>query len=115
MCLRNAVASRIYGSPKIHEPNWHLRPIVSFINSSLYNLFKFVVKIQAPLLNSNSLSIKNSFDLVDRISYFKINNNELMLSFDVKSLFTKIPVHVVKSVVFNPLKYDSTLDFRCKF
>ena len=39
-----------------------------------------------------------------------------MLSFDVVSLFTNIPVYVSKSMTFNRLKYDgtSTLEIRCK-
>ena len=70
-----------------------------------------MAKILTPLINSNNLSIKNSFELIDRISNFKINDNDLMLSFDVVSLFTKIPVHIAKSV---RLKCDSELKFRCK-
>ena len=54
----DAIAPRIYGLPKIHKPNWRLRPIVSFINSPLYNLSKFVTKILTPSINSNNLSIK---------------------------------------------------------
>ena len=37
-----------------------------------------------------------------------------MLSFDVASLFIKIPVHVAKSVIFERLKCDSELKIRCK-
>ena len=110
----DAVAPRIYGLPKIHKPDWPLRLIVSFINSLLYNLSKFVAKILTPLINSNNLLIKNSFELIDRISNFKINHNDLMLSFDIVSLFTKIPVHIAKSVIFDRLKCDSELKIRCK-
>ena len=42
----------------------------------------------------------------------KINDNELLLSFDVISLFTKITVYVGKSEIFNCLKYDSTVVFK---
>ena len=45
-------------------------------------------------MNSNNSFLKISFDLVDRISDFEINYNELMLSFDVVSFFTKTPVYV---------------------
>ena len=45
----DAIAPRIYGLPKIHKPDWPLRPIVSFINSPLYNLSKFMAKILTPL------------------------------------------------------------------
>ena len=37
-----------------------------------------------------------------------------MLSFDVVSLFTKIPLHIAKSVIFDRLKCDSDLKIRCK-
>ena len=37
-----------------------------------------------------------------------------MLSFDVVSVFTKIPVHIAKSVIFDCLKHDSELKIRCK-
>ena len=37
-----------------------------------------------------------------------------MLSFDVVSLFTKIPVHIAKSIIFDPLKCHSKLKIRCK-
>ena len=73
-----------------------------------------MAKILTRLINSNNLSIKNSFELVDRISNFKINDNDLMLSFDVVSLFTKIPLHMAKSVLFDRLKCDSELKIRCK-
>ena len=112
----DGIAPRIYGLPKIHKPDWPLRPIVSFINLPLYNLSKFVAKILTLLINSNNLSIKNSFELIDRISNFKINDNNLMLLFDVVSLFTntKIPAHIAKSVIFDRLKCDSELKIRCK-
>ena len=58
--------------------DWSLQAIVSFINSLFYNFSKFVAKILIPSVNSNNLSIKNSFDLVDRISNFKINENDFI-------------------------------------
>ena len=72
------------------------------------------LKYLTPLINSNNLSIKNSFELIDRISNFKINDNDLMLSFDAVSLFTKIPVHIAESVIFDRLKCDSELKIRCE-
>ena len=73
-----------------------------------------MAKILTPLINSNNLSIKNLFELIDRISNFKINDNNLMLSFDVVSLFTKILVHIAKSVIFDHLKCDSKFKIRHK-
>ena len=73
----DAIVPCIYGLPKIHKPDWPLQPIVSFINSPLYNLSKFVAKILTPLVNFNNSSIKNSFKWIDRISNSKINDNKV--------------------------------------
>ena len=37
-----------------------------------------------------------------------------MVTFDVVSLFTEIPVHVAKSIIFDRLKCDSKLEISCK-
>ena len=73
-----------------------------------------MAEILTPLVNSNNLSIKNLFELIDRKSNFKINGNDLMLFFDVVCFFNKIPVHIAKSVSFHRLKCDSELEIRCK-
>ena len=105
MLLRHA--NGWHGLPKIHKPDWPLRPFVLFINSPLYNLSKFVAKILTTLINSNNLSIKNSFELVDRISNFKINET-IGCFLSMLSLFTKIPVHIAKLVIFDRLSGSQT-------
>ena len=92
----DAIAPRIYGLPKIHKLNCPLRPIVSFINSPLYNLSKFYAKIMEPLVNQNNLSLKNSFEFVEKIANLNISNDDFMGSFDVVSLFTKVPVELAE-------------------
>ena len=44
---------KIYGLPKIHKQNRPLRPIVSSINSSTYNLAKMIIKILNPLVGKS--------------------------------------------------------------
>ena len=39
---------RFYGLPKVHKNGCPLRPIVSFISTPTYNLFKHVAKILRP-------------------------------------------------------------------
>ena len=100
----DATAPCLYGLPKIHKSNIPLRPIVSFINSPLYNLSKFLAGILSPLVGLNSCSVKNSYEFVEIISGITLSSNECLVSFDVVSLFTKIPVNTARYVVLNLLK-----------
>ena len=106
------MAPRVYGLPKIHKTGFPFRPIVSFINSPLYNLSKFIAVLLTPLVGANGFTVKNSYEFVEQLKYLTISHDECMVSFDVISLFTKIPVDVAKTVVLERLKKDDTLDDR---
>ena len=80
----------LYGLPKVHKgPTLPLRPILAAYNLPNYKLAKYLVSLLSHL-TTNSYSIKNSFDFSKFIS--KQNPNSYLVSFDVESLFTNIPV-----------------------
>ena len=56
--------------------------------------------------------MKNSYEFVEQLKNLTINHHECMVSFDVISLFTKIPVDLAKTVVLERLKMNGTLDDR---
>ena len=77
---------------KTHKPNNPLRPIISSVGSVHYSLSKYLVKLLSPLLGTISNShIKNNSDFIDKIKSISTNNS-CLVSFDVVSLFTKVPV-----------------------
>ena len=84
-----ATASRMYGLPKTHKPQTPLRPIISAIGSYNYNLSKFLVTILQPISKS-SYCIKDSFTFAREIKDLPLF--PFMCSFDVKSLFTNVPL-----------------------
>ena len=47
----------MYGLPKIHKPNNHLRLIISSVNSVTYSLSKYVASLLKPLLDTISGSL----------------------------------------------------------
>ena len=87
------ITLRIYGLPKIHKEGISLRPIVNTIGSPTYDLVKFIAKRLGPLFGHTDSFIKYSRDFVELISEERINTNDIMVSFDVVSLFTKIPLN----------------------
>ena len=108
----DSIAPRFYGLPKIHKTGFPFRPIVSFINSPIYNLSKFIAVLLTPLVGANGFNVKNFYEFAEQLISLTINHDDCMVSFDVISLFTKIPVDVAKIVVLERLKKDDTFDYR---
>ena len=50
--------------PKFTKKGIPMRPIVSFINSPLYNLSKFLCELLSPLVGSTKFTVKNSYEFV---------------------------------------------------
>ena len=46
----DSCASPLYGLPKVYKKDFPMKPIVSFINSPLYNLCKYLSKLLSPLV-----------------------------------------------------------------
>ena len=88
----DATPPAICGSIKHHKEGNSLRPIVSSIGSMLYNTSKFLTDILTPLQNHNGFSVPNSSKFAGEISNIDIRENKIMLSFDVISPFTAIPM-----------------------
>lgn len=92
----------IYGLLKIYKQGVPLRPIVNTIGSPTYELAKYVAKILKPLVGNTDSFIKDSNDFVKLIKNERVDKDDILVSFDVVSLFTKIPldefVHVIKVV-----------------
>ncbi|CAH8658977.1 unnamed protein product [Schistosoma guineensis] len=90
------VLPRFYGRPKIHRPNIPLRPVVALPGTPTYNLSKEISPILRHLVDSANHSVKSPTQFLDQIKDIQINNDELMISFDVTALFTSIEPQLAK-------------------
>ena len=95
----------IYGLPKIHKENMPLRPIVSTYNSVNYKLSSWISQKLTPCLNKISNShIVNTVDFINKLNNENLNN-KTMVSFDVDSLFTSVPVQECIDLLSNELPH----------
>ena len=90
---------RIYGLPKGHKPEVLLRPIVSCIGSPSYRLSRFITSLISPLGGKMSTHVKNSRHFLEAVKGVRVTEDELLVSFDVSSLFTNVPIDEAVQVI----------------
>ncbi|XP_036317378.1 uncharacterized protein LOC118732355 [Rhagoletis pomonella] len=98
-----AAAPRLYGLPKIHKPQVPLRPIASSVKVPCYKLSKYVGEILKPLI-SERYNVKNAFNLKERLTNISVCDEDVLVSFDVISLFTNIPTMLATKIIM--IKWD---------
>ena len=86
------VCPKFYGLPKIHKPDVPLRPIVASQSSPTYNLAKYLAEILKPIVGNSEHHVVNSKEFITKIEQTKLDEEEILVSFDVVCLFTNVPM-----------------------
>lgn len=79
----------------MHKENIPFRIIVSSINTSLHRLAVYLQRIITAAIPKAKSHVENSYDLVNILSDVSMINNEILVSLDVTSLFTNVPLELV--------------------
>jgi len=83
---------KAYGLPKIHKKNIPYRIIVSSVGTALCPLGTFLHESISKNIPTPANHIHNSFDLYKSLSNLKIPESYSLISLDVVSLFTNVPL-----------------------
>ena len=75
-----------------------MRPIASFVNSPTYAISDYLARILSPVVGNTNYTVKNSCEFADFRRDKTPNACEELVSFDVVSLFTKIPVDLAVKI-----------------
>ena len=99
---------RMYGLPKTHKAGTPLRPILAMIGSCQHKLAKWLTNVLQPVLTQYSeFCVKDSFSFVEMLRQTEMDQEDVvMCSFDIKSLFTNVPLETVIDICIGCL-YES--------
>ena len=100
-------APRFYGQPKIHKPGVPIRPIVSYSGSPLYNLNKYIANILKAYVRDENNNAKNSTTFSNYIRNVPIEDDEIMVSFDVTFLCPNIPIIDTLNIIKDNINNDN--------
>ena len=98
---------KLYGLPKLHKPNIPMRPTVSFCGSPTYELSKYLTTI-LKLTNESRHKLQSTETFIDAIKTVQIPDDYKLVSFDVKSLFTSIPLQLALDCTATAIENSTT-------
>ncbi|BHF78613.1 hypothetical protein SprV_0602172600 [Sparganum proliferum] len=102
--------ARFYGLPKVHKEGAPLQPIVSLKGTPTYGLAKWLFRRLKFLTAESGTTVSSSAQFLEKLKGVGLHPNEVMVSFDVTSLFTSIlqelAIETIELLLQN--KYDET-------
>ena len=116
---------KFYGTGKMHKlsedderninnvDKLQLRPIVSNIGTATYNLSKYLAQLLAPLGNSR-YTVPSTEEFINRVREMRPQSNRIMISFDVVSLFTNVPLEKTIDIILKKVYREKLIKTKIK-
>ena len=101
-----AGSPKFYGLPKIQKPGTPLRPILSSRGIVTYDTAKELARILKPLVGMSPHHVLNTRDLVQHLKGIRLHHDECIISYDVKALFTSVPIQPTINIIRDKLSKD---------
>ena len=103
---------KFYGLPKVHKSGMPLRPIVSSIGSVTYETSKELSRILKPLVGRSPHHVQNNQEFPKQLEDIQMGPDNIIMSYDVKALFTSVPIKPALKITQKLLEEDHTLPQR---
>ena len=98
--------AHLYGQPKTNKKKLAMRPILSATGTYKYKLAKWLDEKLKPL-SINGHTVSETFQFADELHEMKINDQDILVSYDVSSLFTNVPVdETIESIAERAFEND---------
>ena len=89
---------KFYGLVKVHKDGYPIRPVVSMINTPEYGIAKWLDTFIKPNIPSKYM-LSSTDNFINVIKDFPVYPGDKLVSFDVKSLYTNVPLHETVKIV----------------
>ena len=107
-----AGSPKFYGPSKIHKVGNPLKPIVSTIGAVSYETSKELARILKPPVGKSPYHVHNTQDFIQQIKDIKLEEDKCMMSYDVKALFTSVPIQPAINTITKLFEVDTELHQR---
>uniref|UniRef100_A0A5S6QHR6 Reverse transcriptase domain-containing protein n=1 Tax=Trichuris muris TaxID=70415 RepID=A0A5S6QHR6_TRIMR len=111
---KNFKSPELFCLPKVHKQNVPYRPIISCRNSVTQKLATILSGLLRPLIGKRSSHVRNSALFCEELKSLPLEEDTVMVSYDVKDLFTSIPVKEMLDLTLSYLEKDTTLPSRSR-
>ena len=117
---------RFYGTAKMHKLSDNdernmanvdkllLRPIVSNIGTATYKLSKYLAELLAPL-GKSEYTVSSTEEFVTKVKEMRPRSNQTMISFDVVSLFTNVPLEKTIDIILRKVYREKLIKTKIKW
>jgi len=112
LCPTHFQCPYIFGVPKIHKPGIPLRPIISMVDSLFAPVGRFLADVLSPFGRGGDSFVGNSGEVVAKLRSIGDLSEGRLVSFDVTSLFTNVPVAESLMIIEGLLRNDDSLSER---
>ena len=102
-------APRFYGLPKIHKQGIPIRPIVSYTGTPLYKISKHIANILTTYVSREGRHSENSKIFSEYVRKLKVKDDEILVLFDVTSLYTNVPIKETLVIIKTLMENDADL------
>ena len=90
-----------------------LRPVISNIGTATYEISKYLAGLLQPLTKSE-FTIESTKDFVNKIRGKKIDSDYELVSFDVVSLFTSVPLDYTIELILDKVYVEKVINTKLK-
>ena len=95
----------MYGQPKVHKADYPLREIVDSTSSVAKQIDKYIAKVIQKYVGKSPYYVKNSAHFVSMIKDLKVEEDEVLVSYDVTALYLSVPqgeaIKVIHQLMIN--------------